>query len=52
MIVYDTKGKAHNKESVDARECVDQLGWTLEPKLKKKPGPKPGAKADAKEKTD
>ena len=46
MIVYDTKGKAHNKESVDARECIDQLGWTVEPKKKAKPGPKPKVKAE------
>jgi len=28
--VYDTEGKEHIKEPVDARECVDNLGWTME----------------------
>jgi hypothetical protein len=28
--VYDKEGKEHQKESVDARECVEVLGWTYE----------------------
>lgn len=31
MKCYDTDGNEHNRASVDARECVKQLGWTLEP---------------------
>lgn len=27
--VYDTEGKEHLKESVDARECVAVMGWSL-----------------------
>ena len=30
---YDTTGKEHTRESVDARECVKEMGWTLEPKI-------------------
>lgn len=29
--VYDLDGQEHEKESVDARECVQILGWTHEP---------------------
>lgn len=46
MLVYDLKGNAHDKEPVDVRECVEILGWTLEPKKKAKPGPKPKVKAE------
>ena len=35
MLVYDLKGKAHNKESVDVRECVEVMGWTTEKPVKK-----------------
>ena len=31
MIVYDKNGKAHDKEPIDAKECVERLGWTTEP---------------------
>ena len=41
MIVYDKKGKPHDKESVDARECIEFLGWTVEPKRKRKEIVKP-----------
>ena len=34
MIVYDKKGKAHDKEPVDVRECVEFMGWTTD-KVKK-----------------
>lgn len=30
--VYDLDGQEHEKESVDARECVQVLGWSLTPK--------------------
>ena len=30
MIVYDREGNKHDKESVDAAECVNNLGWTLQ----------------------
>jgi len=29
MLVYDTEGNEHNKEGIDARECVRVLGWTF-----------------------
>ena len=29
MLVYDTEGNEHNKEPVDARECVKVLGWSF-----------------------
>ena len=31
MLVYDTNGLAHDKEPVDAKECIERLGWTIEP---------------------
>ena len=39
MIVFDKDGVEHEKQSVDARECVEILGWTYdkpEPKKAKK----------------
>lgn len=30
MKVYDKDGAEYDKAPVDARECVSQLGWTLE----------------------
>ena len=30
MLVYDKKGIAHDKESIDVRECVEILGWTTD----------------------
>jgi hypothetical protein len=29
--VYDLEGNEHTKESVDARECVKEMGWSLTP---------------------
>ena len=29
--VYDLLNAEHEMESVDARECVSEMGWTLEP---------------------
>lgn len=47
VTVYDTKGEPHEKEAVDARECVKRLGWTMEdPKADKK------AKKDDTKKTE
>lgn len=31
MLVFDKDGVAHDKEPIDAAECVDRLGWTREP---------------------
>lgn len=31
VTVYDLDGVAREKEPVDAKECVERLGWTLEP---------------------
>jgi hypothetical protein len=33
MIVYDLDGVAHEKQPIDARECVEVLGWTTEQKI-------------------
>lgn len=30
MIVFDPQGNEHDKPSVDARECVETLGWSYE----------------------
>lgn len=37
MIVYDKDGVAHEKQSVDARECVQVMGWTYEKPEAEKP---------------
>ena len=29
MLVYDKEGNEHDKESIDARECVKVLGWSF-----------------------
>jgi hypothetical protein len=29
--VYDPQGNEHEKETTDARECVREMGWTMEP---------------------
>lgn len=31
MKVYDLDGNEHDKESVDVAECINNLGWTLQP---------------------
>ncbi len=28
MIVYDLDGVPHEKQPIDAKECVDKLGWS------------------------
>ena len=28
MIVYDLDGLPHEKQPIDAKECVDKLGWS------------------------
>jgi hypothetical protein len=40
VTVYDKEGKPHEKESCDARECVDQLGWSMEAPESKEEAPK------------
>ena len=44
MKVYDLEGNEYDKESIDARECVKVLGWSLS-----KPEPEE-AKEDKKDK--
>lgn len=34
MIVYDLAGVQHDKQPIDAKECVDRLGWTYKPEEK------------------
>jgi hypothetical protein len=29
MKVYDLEGNEHEKDSVDARECCAEMGWSL-----------------------
>lgn len=31
--VYDLDGNAHEMEAVDARECVDEMGWIMNPPM-------------------
>lgn len=31
VTVYDPEGNAHEKESIDAIECVKECGWSLSP---------------------
>ena len=28
MLVYDLDGLPHEKQPIDAKECVEKLGWT------------------------
>ncbi len=37
--VYDLEGIEHEKTSVDARECVSEMGWSLTPKVKVEEAP-------------
>ena len=37
VTVYDKDGIAHEKQSVDARECVQEMGWTYEKQEAEKP---------------
>lgn len=37
VTVYDKDGVAHEKQSVDARECVQEMGWTYEKQEAEKP---------------
>lgn len=37
VTVYDKDGVAHEKQSVDARECVQVMGWTYERQEDEKP---------------
>lgn len=36
VTVYDLDGVSYEKESVDARECINRLGWSLQPKVVEK----------------
>ena len=29
ITVYDTEGQPHERESIDAAECVRECGWSL-----------------------
>jgi hypothetical protein len=41
--VYDLDGKEHEMESIDARECAAEMGWSLiAPKPAEEEKPKPG----------
>lgn len=31
MRIYDKDGQPHDKEPIDAQECISRLGWTTEP---------------------
>lgn len=44
---YDPQGREYEKESVDARECCERLGYTMQPveKVKRKSPAKPKAKS-------
>ena len=45
---YDPTGKKMMKEAVDARECVERCGFTMEPPEKKEAPKKPTEKKDSK----
>jgi len=48
--VYDTEGVEHDMESVDARECCAEMGWSLTPKAEEVVAPaKPGRKSSVKD---
>lgn len=40
VTVYDPEGNEHQREAVDARECVESLKWSMEPPKGKKPAAK------------
>ena len=52
MIVYDKDGVAHEKQSVDARECVQVMGWTYEKPEQKKAKKEKSEKAADQESTE
>ena len=31
VVVYDLEGQPHEKESVDSRECCQEMGWSMTP---------------------
>ena len=33
VTVYDIDGNPHEKEPVDARECVEEMGWSMNPPM-------------------
>lgn len=37
VTVYDTAGESHEKESIDASECVKECGWSLTAKAEEVP---------------
>ena len=49
VTVYDTDGIAHQKQPIDARECCDVMGWSMnEPSVKKETKPSPKLVVDVK----
>lgn len=49
MKVYDPEGNAHEKDPVDARECVEHCGYSYEPpEVAKDDGKNQNAKAPPK----
>ncbi len=40
MIIYDKEGKSCEMHSIDAKECIEHCGYTLEPPIKVEPLPK------------
>lgn len=49
--VYDLQNVEHEMESVDARECVQVLGWSLTPKPAETTEPAEPAEGDEPAKT-
>lgn len=37
--VYDLQNAEHEMEAIDAKECVKEMGWTLEPQVTVDPQP-------------
>jgi len=48
MTVYDLEGKPHDKLPIDARECVSECGWTIEPPEQPEQPEQPAVEAPAK----
>lgn len=39
VTVYDLQNAEHEMEAIDAKECVKEMGWTLEPQATVDPQP-------------
>lgn len=49
MLVYDLDGLPHEKQPIDAKECVEKLGWTYQPPAIEAEKPKTAVKKAVKD---